>query len=397
MFVEIHVLQNFALSNLNRDDTGAPKDCEFGGYRRARISSQCLKRSVRTYFREQALLSPENLSVRTKHLVQELASRLTAQGRAAAEAQRVARGAMESISLKVKDKDKSEYLLFIGNSELAALAEICGRHWDQLLAIGTAQEGKAADEVAVTTESGKKKGKKEPESPESKQVSQDLLACLDGGEAADLALFGRMIANKPEKNVDAAAQVAHAISTNRVAMEFDFYTAVDDIPDYDPEAGQGAGMMGTVQYNSSCYYRYANLDLRELLGNLAGKEYLARSAVKAFVEANILTVPSGKQTGSAAQNPPSFVMVVIRKSGLWSLANAFAKPVRPDAEGDLVQNSIKVLLDYWNKLETVYGGESIQYKGAICLEDVPLGNLSREKNLASLLGQAAQKLEFAAV
>jgi len=41
--VEIHVLQNFAPSNLNRDDTGAPKDALFGGTRRARISSQCAK------------------------------------------------------------------------------------------------------------------------------------------------------------------------------------------------------------------------------------------------------------------------------------------------------------------------------------------------------------------
>ena len=68
MFVEVHVIQNYALSNLNRDDTGAPKTCEFGGARRARISSQCLKRAVRTYFREEAVIPSRQLSYRTRLL-----------------------------------------------------------------------------------------------------------------------------------------------------------------------------------------------------------------------------------------------------------------------------------------------------------------------------------------
>ena len=47
MIIELHMLQNFAPSCLNRDDTNSPKECEFGGYRRARISSQCIKRAIR--------------------------------------------------------------------------------------------------------------------------------------------------------------------------------------------------------------------------------------------------------------------------------------------------------------------------------------------------------------
>lgn len=397
MFVETHILQNFALSNLNRDDSGAPKDCDFGGYRRARISSQCIKRSIRTYFNEHALLSPQNLSVRTKHLVQKLADQLAGEGRVREDALRVARAAMGSISLKVKERDKSEYLLFVGNSEIAGLAEVCARYWDQLLAAGRSQETDGATEVAATSETRGRRSKKDTPPAEYKPMVEKLLACLDGGEAADLALFGRMIANKPEKNVDAATQVAHAVSTNRVAMEFDFYTAVDDIPEYDPEAGQGAGMMGTVQYNSSCHYRYANLDLEQLLRNLNGNEALTRSAVRAFLEANILTVPTGKQTGSAAQNPPSFVLVVVREKGLWSLANAFVKPVRPDHDGDLVQNSVKALVDYWVKLEKAYGEDSIRYKGAVSLEEAPLADIAREPNLNKLLDRAVGLIQFNAV
>lgn len=392
MFVEIHVLQNFALSNLNRDDTGAPKDCDFGGYRRARISSQCIKRSIRTYFKEHSLLSPENLAVRTRYLVQELGKRMSQIGKAEAQAVQVARAAMATISLMVKDKDRSEYLLFVGQGEIAALSEVCLKHWDQLLQVSQASGAETQSEVASTDDSRRRKAKKSKDSTELKQVADDLLACLDGGQAADLALFGRMIADKPDKNVDAACQVAHAISTNRVSVEFDFYTAVDDIPHYDPEAGQGAGMMDTVQFNSSCYYRYANLDMEQLVSNLKGNGNLARSAVKAFLEASILAIPTGKQTGTAAQNPPSLALVVVRKNGLWSLANAFAKPVRPDDEGDLVQNSVKALVEYWGRLERVYGSDGIRYKGAVCLEDTALGSLSPVSNMAALVDQVVAHL-----
>jgi len=390
MFVEVHVLQNFALSNLNRDDTGAPKDCEFGGYRRARISSQCIKRSIRTYFRDHALLSSENLAVRTRHLVKKLASRLSSLGQPEDEALKVARVALSALSLTVRDKDRTEYLLFVGNAEIAALAEICRRHWQELLA--AAEEAEAApDRVQEEdVETGRRRRQKKAPVAQLKAIGDELQQCLSGGEAADLALFGRMIADRPDRNVEAACQVAHAISTNRVNVEFDFFTAVDDLPDYDPEAGMGAGMMGTVQLSSSCYYRYVNLDLRQLLANLHGNEQLARSGTAAFLEADALAVPTGKQTGTAAQNPPSFVAVVVRDRGLWSLANAFVAPVGPDGKGDLVRNSIRALAGYWDGLVRTYGADGIRYAGAISIEDLPLGSLVREDNLRTLLDRAVE-------
>src|SRR5437867_440316 len=151
MFIELHLLQNFAPSNLNRDDTGAPKECEFGGYRRARISSQSLKRAIRTVFKDEKLVPQAHLASRTKRLVEDISKRLE-------------------------------------------------------------REAKRTASAAVPT-----------------AVRDTVRRALDGGRAVDLALFGRMLADLPERNVDAAAQVAHAISTNRVSLEFDFYTAVDDL------------------------------------------------------------------------------------------------------------------------------------------------------------------------
>jgi len=179
----------------------------------------------------------------------------------------------------------------------------------------------------------------------------DLREKLDGGKAADLALFGRMIADLPERNVEAACQVAHALPTNRVSMEFDFYTAVDDLR---PEDTAGADMLGTVEFNSACFYRYANVDFDALTKNLDDAE-LARRALWAFLRASITAVPTGKQNSMAAHNPPSFVLAVVRDGGPWNLANAFLTPVQARQGGDLVQESIGRLDAYWGRLTAMYG------------------------------------------
>lgn len=120
--VEIHIVQNFAPSNLNRDDTGSPKDALFGGYRRARISSQCLKRSMREYVRDHPDgLPAEALAVRTKQVVQELVEALVARGRSQAEAQQKVVAALGGVGLKVEQEKESgdyltQYLLFLYRS-----------------------------------------------------------------------------------------------------------------------------------------------------------------------------------------------------------------------------------------------------------------------------------------
>ncbi len=342
MFVEVHMLQNFAPSNLNRDDTGSPKECEFGGYRRARISSQAIKRAVRGEFRKQRLLPPEQLGVRTKLLSGALADRLAARGRDREVAQAVAERVIQSMGLDFDDKakgQKTEYLLFLGEAEIDALAALANDHWDTLAA-----------NAAPTT------GKKGEKDEATRSLGEQAKAMLDGGRAADVALFGRMLADLPGLNVDAAAQVAHAISTNRVSMEFDFYTAVDDLK---PEDTEGAGMMGVVEFNSACFYRYANVDVDQLRRNLGGDPELVRQTLEAFLRAVKAAIPTGKQNSMAAQNPPSFILAVVRDAGLWSLANAFVKPVAPDRDGDLVERSQRRLDDYWGRLTRAYGTQGI--------------------------------------
>ena len=159
-----------------------------------------------------------------------------------------------------------------------------------------------------------------------------------------------MLAEKPDGNVDAACQVAHALSTHAVDPEIDFYTAVDDRTEERDEIG--AGMMGTQGFNSACFYRYALLDLDQLTRNL-GDRAAAVESVRAFLRAFTLAIPRAKQNSHAAQNLPSFAMFVARESGApVSLANAFARPV---AATDLIGASVSALCVYQRRLDDLYG------------------------------------------
>ena len=388
MIIELHILQNFAPSNLNRDDTGSPKDCEFGGYRRARISSQCFKRAMRQAFKGQKLIDEANLAARTKRLVDEVAGRLKENGKAEDEARRVVEAILNGVKLTVKDDGKTQYLLFLGMDEIKAITDLCIQHWSALSAIaaapvveeGSARRGRSRDVKKAGAEAV------------PAEVRKALLEVLNGGRAADLALFGRMLADLPEKNIDAASQVAHAISTNKVSMEFDFYTAVDDLR---PEDTQGSDMLGTVEFNSACFYRYANIDVEQLKTNLDDEE-LANKTIAAFIRAAVTAVPSGKQNSMAAQNPPSFVFVVARDAGLWSLVNAFVKPVRPTHDGDLIENSIKALDEYWGQLATMYGAEQIRGKWVASLTPNGLTHLKDDKvsSVGEIINEVCERLKL---
>jgi CRISPR system Cascade subunit CasC len=357
MLVETHIIQNFAPSNLNRDDTGSPKDCEFGGYRRARISSQCLKRAVREAFRKGKLLPEERLARRTKRLVDGLTKRLVAAGKDSDAASGVVEAALAGVGFKVDEKtNKTQYLLYLGEDEIDRIGLVCASNWDALAAVNPQRAGGNEQPARGGARDAKQAGRQAV----PKEVSDAIRAILDGGRAADLALFGRMLADLPEHNIDAACQVAHALSTNQVSVEFDYYTAVDDLK---PDDTAGADMIGTVEFNSACFYRYANVDVKQLTRNLGDDTELARQSLAAFLRATVEAIPTGKQNSMAAQNPPSFMMTVVREAGLWSLANAFVRPVRLGRDGDLVDLSIRALDSYWDKLNGMYGTEASGVSG----------------------------------
>lgn len=344
--VEIHVLQNFAPSNLNRDDTGAPKDAFFGGARRARISSQCLKRSVRQYFSgliERGALEVDDVAFRTKRILDALTTSLVEKGRAKDEAFQKSLLALAAVELSVKEDGKSEYLLFLGQREISSIANIIDDKWDSIA---------TPDEVAVE---GKKpaKAKKLAAQSADPELKKALDKVFDGGKALDVALFGRMLADMPKKNQYAACQVAHAISTHAVEREFDFYTAVDDLK---PEDTAGADMIGTVEFNSACFYRYAVIDWEKLVENLQDDRELAALGLRSFLEGFVVAEPTGKQNTFAAHNPPEFVTVSVRRdSAPRSLANAFETAVRVKKNESLTKESTMRLSAKAVALDKLYG------------------------------------------
>ncbi len=367
-FLELHLIQNFAPSNLNRDDTGSPKDAIFGGQRRARVSSQCFKRSIRLQARDHDLLPAEFRGLRTQKLKALLLERLA--HRDPAEAAGKIDAALSAAGLKLKDNGKTEYLLFLGARELDGFAKLVETHWDALVV------------------SAEKKSKKEAKAGLPPEVVKQAKSVLDGGKAVDVALFGRMLADLPEVNRDAACQVAHAISTHRVEREFDYFTAVDDHGDDD---NSGAGMLGQVEFNSATFYRYVALDISKLLANLQDDKELTLSAVEALVRATVLAIPTGKQNSFAAHNPPSFVGVCLRHAAPINLANAFEKPVFATHEQALTAGSVAELDKYESRIAGAYADERDSWAYLDLSDQWSATKGTRQKSLSGLAAWAREQ------
>jgi len=329
MFVELHMIQNFGPSCLNRDDTNTPKDCQFGGYRRARISSQCLKRAIREYFNENVTELKGKLGVRTRMLPKKIFDILVEKGKDKETVEIAIKNVLNGIGFKLDSKDptKTEVILFLNHDTHDKIANAILANWDEF------------SKEKVTKDALKNLD------PILSQIQEDL--------NADIALFGRMVASKTDLNVDSASYVAHAVSTHKVDMEMDFFTAVDDLQE---ESESGAGMMGVIMYNSSCFYRYEVVDLGTLISNFNGDFEKAVMVLKGFIQASIHAIPTGKQTSMAAFSLPDFILATIREDQPWSLVNAFVNPTTVGLKNtDLINQSIKKLSDYFKQMMEMYG------------------------------------------
>lgn len=311
IYVDFHVLQTVPPSCVNRDDTGSPKTAVYGGTVRARVSSQSWKHAMREMFRNE-IFDEYQVGNRTKRIVAMVEEELRELG-CAADAEKKAIEALENAGVKIKDAEKgSDALFFMSKAQAKALA--------QLVFDGC-------------------KDKKEYKN------------ALNSAPSVDMALFGRMVASDPSLNYDAAAQVAHSISTHTVHNEYDYFTAVDDCA---PEDKAGAGHLGTVEYNSATLYRYATVNVNELAASL-GKA-AASDAVRGFAEAFIRSMPTGKQNTFANRTLPDAIYVTIRRDQPVNLCGAFEKPVYTSV-GGYAEPSEKALADYAERVYKDYVNE----------------------------------------
>jgi len=349
MKFEIHVLQSFPPANLNRDENGMPKSTVFGGRPRARISSQCQKRAVRLHYQQYSKLDTSNFASRSRSWLHELKPLLLTAEIPEEKADLAAKLALESLGASDdgKGKGKTKTILFLGHTELEAIADILIKNW-------------AAIEPGLTGITPALPAKE----PNIKKLIEQSLATT--GKPGDVALFGRMMASLPSVNVDAAVQMAHAISVNKLQQEFDFFTAVDDLSDtsdLDAEEDAGADHLGETGYNSSTYYRFTVLDTDQLKTNLGSDDQLA-DITQAFAEAFIRAIPTGHQNGFAAHSLPAAVMIVVREGQPISLVDAFEDPVSPNNK-ILLTNAVSRLDTHWADLAEMYESQAVKFTGIV--------------------------------
>ncbi|WP_280275151.1 type I-E CRISPR-associated protein Cas7/Cse4/CasC [Nocardia wallacei] len=363
---DIHILHTVPPSNLNRDDTGSPKTALYGGVRRARVSSQAWKRATRVAFDD--CFDRTELGVRTRRVVELIAGEITSRAPELAErATELASETIKAVGITVKPpkKDATEeagYLVFLSRRQVEALAQ-------------AAIDAAGAEDTAQALKNAKVK---------------DL---ADQAHSVDVALFGRMVADQADLNVDAAVQVAHAISVHPAETEFDYFTAVDDfLGDHE----KGAGMIGTVEFNSATLYRYATVDVDRLADNL-GDPVAARRAVEAFVECFVRSMPTGKQNTFANRTLPEAVVVLARDSQPINLVGAFEHPVRESDQTGRVKRAADALRDEAREVERAYTETPVAaWVTRLGADTGSLDDLGRNVTLAELVtgvGElAAQRL-----
>lgn len=307
LFLDIHAIQTVPPANINRDDTGSPKTAQYGGVTRARVSSQSWKRAIRKYFNENGDLG--NVGIRSLEIVKYVANKIVEKDSSISieEAMLMAEKTINTAKISTKEQ-KAKALFFLSDKQAEKLAQ--------------ASIDKVTDK-------------------------KQLESILNDDISIDIALFGRMVADNTILNEDASSQVAHAISTHAIQSEFDFFTAVDDLA---PEDNAGAGMLGTVEYNSSTLYRYSNIALHDFYRQLADKEETI-NATKLFVKSFVESMPTGKINTFANQTLPQAVVVSLRSDRPLNMVSAFEEPIKSD--DGYIDKSIEKLFSEYTKYDKI--------------------------------------------
>lgn len=330
-FLQLHILVAYPPSNPNRDDLGRPKTATIGGVMRQRMSSQAIKRAIRQSDAFGKALKGQ-MGSRTQRLGERIVDHLAARGADSETALKIAREVAAALGKIKSEKDPDpaqiEQLAFLSPDE-------------QKLALDWADKAYAGEDL-----------------PKDKELAKLILQQADG--AVDIAMFGRMLANTPEHNREAAVQVAHAFTVNRVDIEDDYYTAVDDLKS--PEQDSGAGFVGEAGFGAGVYYLYVTVNRPLLLHNLKGDAELAEKGLNALVHALATSAPSGKRNSFANHVRPGFILAEKGDRQPRSLAEAFTVAV---AGADQMREAVARLRKQRADFAAVYGTD---WESEACLE-----------------------------
>ncbi|MGD0400476.1 MAG: type I-E CRISPR-associated protein Cas7/Cse4/CasC [Syntrophobacteraceae bacterium] len=382
--LELHIIQSVPVACLNRDDLNSPKTAVFGGVQRARVSSQSWKRAIREMADKEFDNAGQFKGRRSRLFVEKIASELRQLGEAEGAANALALCAGHYLAkLDPKQEGKVKTLVFLSPAEYEIFAKLLYSLEDDdkqklVDAIASVDTDNLAtdeenDEEVDEAESGKKKkgDKKLSAKQFGSLVAKILKTRIEKAfkgekkdakslpkDAADIALFGRMVANDHSLTVEAASMFSHALSTHKVDNEIDFFSAVDDLQ---PKEEPGAGMTGTLEFNSATYYRFAALNL-DMLADVEHLESMTlverRNVVRTFVEATIKAIPGARKNTMNGNTLPVYVLGVVREKGHpIQLVNAFENAVR-SSQG-YAAKSIELLKSEYAKLTDTWGIEAV--------------------------------------
>ncbi|MGQ3892056.1 type I-E CRISPR-associated protein Cas7/Cse4/CasC [Legionella sp. CNM-4043-24] len=314
-FIQLHLLTSYPPANLNRDDLGRPKTARMGGVDRLRVSSQSLKRTWRTSDVFESALGG-HIGIRTKRFGNMVFDKLTVAG--------------------VKEKEAKLWA--------TKIAGVFGKNKKDSLDIEQlAHISPYEKELALALAATLAKENREPTSDELKLLKLEKTA-------VDIALFGRMLASSPDYNVEAACQVAHAISIHGTVVEDDYFTAVDDLND--GSGDRGSAHIGESGFAAALFYSYICINKTLLIENLDGDEILASKAVAALTEAAAKVAPKGKQNSFGSRAYASYLLAEKGEQQPRSLSVAFLRAIKDE---DQVTAAIMALETQLNQMDLVYG------------------------------------------
>ena len=389
--LELHIIQSVPVACLNRDDLNSPKTAVFGGVQRARVSSQSWKRAIREMAEKELDKSNQFKGKRSRLFIEKISSELIKLGETETTANCLALCAGHYLAkLDPKQDGKVKTLVFLSPFEYEIFANLLFTLTDDdkkklVDAVAKVDKEKLSSDDDNNTdvdEEEPEKKKKEQKKLTAKQFSKLVAKIIKTPiekafkrekketkslpkDAADIAIFGRMVANDHSLTVEATSMFSHALSTHKVDNEIDFFAAVDDLQ---PKEKSGAGMTGTLEFNSATYYRFAALNL----DMLADKDHLRsmtqeerQTVIRTFIEATVKAVPVARKNTMNSNTLPMYVLGVVRDKGHpIQLINAFEQPVRPSINGFSVESINRLNAEFSDTKET-WGIESVFSKAIV--------------------------------
>lgn len=319
-FVVVHVLRTVTGVNLNAGRDGSPKTLTVGDSTRLRVSSQAIKRAMRTWMTQHT--TDAQSSVRTRRIPGAAAEIITT-----AHPDRETADVLDHVdalltgagfTVNAAAPDRTAEITFAAATTPDKIAHLTLEHWDELADAANANAAARTALDPTNTKNARTKTDKEagrlPTPTLPAAIKSAVHAAYAPGASLEIALAGRMLTAVPGADVDAAMSVAHAYSVDPIKPTNDFFSAVDDWQDGGFEDAEVGAMIGETVLASGTLYQWAVLDRTQLRQTLSAAldgddlDEAVADGERLFVTAMAWALPTGHSHSTAANPAPELVV-----------------------------------------------------------------------------------------